>query len=195
MLLQNRIISVIVMFFILSIGLTFGKSNSDSKSYENFALYDINSNLHSLKDFTNKKSIVIIFVSTQCPVSNAYNSRMESLYHKYKDEFSFVGINSNKQENISEIKKHAVDNSLDFVILKDSSNIVADKFEATVTPEVYILDNSYNLLYHGRIDDSRRKDNIEVHDLSNALEEIKSGKEVTVKRTKAFGCSIKRVGK
>lgn len=195
MLLQNRIISIIVTFFILSIGLTFGKSNSDSKSYENFALFDFNKKLHSLEDFSNKKGIVIIFVSIQCPVSNAYNSRMENLFNQYGSEFSFIGINSNKGEEISEIKKHADENNLKFVILKDSSNIIADKFESSFTPEVYILDNSYNLLYHGRIDDSRRKNNIEVHDLSNALEEISAGKEVTVKETKAFGCSIKRIRK
>lgn len=194
MLLQNRIILIIVTLFLLFVGPAMGQSNSNTKSYENFSLYDYNKNLHSLKDLSNKKGIVIIFVSIQCPVSNAYNSRMESLFNQYGDEFSFIGINSNREEDIPEIKEHALDNGLNFVILKDSSNIIADKFEASFTPEVYVLDNSFNLLYHGRIDDSRRKDNIEVNDLSNALDEIIAGKDVTVKKTKAFGCSIKRVG-
>ena len=48
-------------------------------------------------------------------------------------------------------------------------------------------------VYHGRIDDSRREDDVEVKDLRNALDEIMNGEEVSVKNTKAFGCSIKRV--
>ncbi len=184
-----------VFIFVLFLGFTQLNNNPDIKSYENFSLYDYNNNLHSLKDFSNKKGIVILFVSTQCPVSNAYNTRMASLFEKYGSEFAFIGINSNKQEDIAEIKKHAADNKLNFVILKDSSNIIADKFEASVTPEVYVLNNNFNLLYHGRIDDSRREDKVEIHDLSNVLNSIKSGKEVSVKETKAFGCSIKRIRK
>ena len=78
-------------------------------------------------------------------------------------------------------------------MLKDSSNIIADKFNASFTPEVYVLNNEFVQLYHGRIDDSRRESDIEVSDLRNALNEIKEGKQVSIKKTKAFGCTIKRV--
>lgn len=191
---QKRIL--LSVFILLALSLGFAHLNSyPIKVYENFSLYDVNNKLHSLKDFSNKNGIVIIFVATQCPVSNAYNSRMESLFDKYGNDFSFIAINSNKQEDITEIKNHAADNNLNFVILKDSSNIIADKFEASFTPEVYVVSNDFNLLYHGRIDDSRREDQVEIHDLANVLNEIKAGKDVSVKETKAFGCSIKRVGK
>lgn len=166
-----------------------------NKKYENFVLNDYNNKSFSLKDFTNKKGIVIIFVSTQCPVSNAYNKRMANIYNKFKNDFSFIGINSNKNENVSKIKKHASENKLEFVILKDEKNIIADKFEASFTPEVYVLNNDYELLYHGRIDDSRREADVENHDLTYTLKEIKAGKEVSVRETKAFGCSIKRIEK
>ena len=190
---KSIVFSMILSFFLL--GFTNSNNNPENKVYENFSLYNFNHELHHLKDFSDKKGIIIIFVSTQCPVSNAYNSRMASLFDKYGSEFSFIGINSNKKEDVAEIKKHAADNKLNFVILKDSSNIIADRFEASFTPEVYVLNNKLNLLYHGRIDDSRREDKVEIHDLSNVLNEIKAGKEVSVKETKAFGCSIKRIGK
>ena len=184
------ILSTILFFF-----LTISAIGQEEKKYENFSLYDYNNNEHSLEDFANKKGIVVLFVATQCPVSNAYNSRMAELYNHFKDDFSFIGINSNKQEDVEEIKTHASENNLDFVILKDSNNVIADKFDASFTPEIYILNNNFEQLYHGRIDDSRKKENIEVEDLKNALIEIKEGKEVSVKETKAFGCSIKRVDK
>jgi peroxiredoxin len=161
---------------------------------ENFKLKDYNGKEHSLSDYKNSKAIVLIFVATECPISNDYNSRMAELYNNYKDQdVAFIGINSNKQESVPDIKEHAKKNKLEFPILKDEKNKIADKFEASVTPEVYILNSDYEILYHGRIDDSRDKSQISQKDLSRALDEILSGKPVSNKQTKAFGCTIKRV--
>lgn len=191
----NRKIYFAVLFLTLPL-LIFGNNGagkSEATTYKNFSLYDYNNNLHNLKDFTDKKGIVIIFISTKCPISNDYNARMAKLFKEFGNDFSFIGINSNKTEDVKEIKDHAEDNDLKFVILKDKNNIIADQFSASFTPEVYVLDNGYAQLYHGRIDDSRRIDDVEKDDLRNVLNEIKEGKEVSVKETKAFGCTIKRV--
>lgn len=194
---STRIRSYLILIGILISSSLCASNNgkSESKIFENFSLYDYNNKIYSLKDFADKQGIVMIFISIQCPVSNAYNSRMNELFTNYNGKFSIIGINSNKQEDVEKIKEHAKDNGLDFVILKDSNNIIADKFNASSTPEVYVLSNDYELLYHGRIDDSRRPEDINVKDLQNALNEIAAGKEVTTKETKAFGCSIKRVDK
>ena len=179
-----------LLFFTVSF---YANNPEETKKYENFSLYDYNNKIHSLEDYSNKKGIVILFISTQCPVSNAYNERMAELFDEYGSNFEFFGINSNKNEDISKIKEHSKANNLDFVILKDSNNVIADKFEASFTPEVYVLNNDFLQLYHGRIDDSRREEEIEEKDLMNALNQILKGEEVTVKETKAFGCTIKRI--
>lgn len=189
---KTPIILIVMIITFIATSIVPGQT---TKTYNNFSLYDYNKELHSLEDFTNKEGIVVLFVATQCPVSNDYNGRMAELFNQFKDDFSFVGINSNKQEDIEEIKTHASKNNLDFVILKDSNNVIADNFGASFTPEIYVLSNNFEQLYHGRIDDSRKEENIEVEDLKNALLEIKLGKEVSVKETKAFGCTIKRVDK
>lgn len=146
-------------------------------------------------DFEDKKAVVLIFVSTQCPVSNAYNERMEALHKKYSDQIPVIGINSNKAESVENIKDHALKNSLTFPILKDNKNSYADSLKASFTPEVYVFSGKGKLLYHGRIDDSRRDDKVKTRDLANALIEILAGKNVTVTETKAFGCTIKRIKK
>jgi peroxiredoxin len=189
---QSNFLFLIILLISLTSSLLL---ESEKKVFKNFSLYDVNNNLYSLEDFADKKGILILFISVQCPISNDYNSRMAELFDEFGNTFSFVGINSNKSENIEEIKEHASENNLKFKILKDSNNVVADIFEASFTPEIYVLNNKYELLYHGRIDDSKREENIEVKDLQNALSEIKAGKEVSVKKTKAFGCTIKRVSK
>jgi len=161
---------------------------------DDFSLTDYNGNKHSLSDYNDSKAIVVIFVATECPVSNDYNSRMENLFKKYNQkEIAFLGINSNKAESVEMIKEHANENGLTFTILKDEKNIIADKFEASFTPEVYILNSDFNILYHGRIDNARKESEVVTKDLENALNEILAGKEVTKNVTKAFGCSIKRI--
>lgn len=162
---------------------------------ENFSLIDYNGKKISLADYKNSKAIVLIFISTQCPVSNAYNERMASLHNDYSTKnIALLGINSNKAETPEEIKEHAQEQRFGFTILKDVNNIIADKFQASHTPEVYIIHpTTFAVLYHGRIDDSQRETKVQSKDLRAALDEIIAGKSITNKETKAFGCSIKRV--
>lgn len=170
------------------------KNSGTGNKYESFTLTDYNGNSHSLSDYIESKAIVIMFIATKCPVSNAYNSRMEKVFNDYKNKkITFLGINSNKAEDVQEIRDHAKDNELTFTILKDEKNIIADKFDASFTPEIYVLSNNFELLYHGRIDDSRRESEVKVTDLRNALDEILSGENVSNPETKAFGCTIKRI--
>ncbi len=160
-----------------------------------FTLADAKGATHSLADLGGDKGTVIIWVSTQCPVSNAYNERMAELAKTYTDKgFRFVGINSNKAEGVSEIASHAEDNGFTFPILKDEKNVIADKYGASVTPEVYVLDPKGVLVYHGRIDDSQKPSEVKSKDLAAALDAIIAGKPVPKAESKAFGCSIKRVG-
>ncbi len=185
---------VVVLLSIALLPNNFSSSFDSGDKFESFTLTDYEGNKHSLSDYTESKAIVIMFIATKCPVSNDYNSRMEKVFNDYKDkEVTFLGINSNKAEDISEIKIHAKDNELTFTILKDEKNIIADKFEASYTPEIFVLSNDFELLYHGRIDDSRRESEVKATDLRNALDEILSGQSVSKPETKAFGCTIKRI--
>ncbi|MCO6472143.1 MAG: thioredoxin family protein [Melioribacteraceae bacterium] len=184
--------TLLALLLTVSSALNINAGNGDK--VENFVLKDYNGTEHSLSDYKDSKAIVLLFVATQCPVSNAYNSRMAALHEKYSEkEIAFIGINSNKQEDAEEVKNHAEENGLNFPILKDPNNIIADKFKAQVTPEIFVLSPEFEILYHGRIDDSQRETEITSKDLEKALEAILDGEEIPVKTTKAFGCTIKRV--
>lgn len=138
---------------------------------------------------------VVMFIATECPVSNAYNERMAALATAYTPKnISFVGVNSNKAESVARIAEHSASSGFAFPVVKDSANIVADNYAAQVTPEIFVLDSTAHLRYHGRIDDDRKAKNITSQDLKNALEALLAGKPVPATETKAFGCSIKRAG-
>ena len=161
---------------------------------DDFKLPDTDGKEHSLKSLAGAKGAVILFIATKCPVSNAYNERMEKLAQEYKAKgINFIGINSNNTEPASEVKSHAGEKGLTFTILKDDGNKIADRLGATRTPEAYALDVNMKLVYHGRIDNSQKVEGITSEDLRDALNEMLAGKAVTKTGGAAFGCTIKRV--
>jgi len=160
---------------------------------EEFTLPDVDGRDHSLKSIKGKNGTVLIFISVQCPVSNAYNERMEKLAADYKSKgISVIGVNANSSEDAGAVKAHATEKGLTFTILKDPGNKLADKLGATRTPEAYFLDGNNKLLYHGRIDNSQNPAAIESSDLRTALEAALAGKPIEKTEAKAFGCTIKR---
>jgi len=160
---------------------------------EDFTLPDVDSKDHSLKSLAGKNGTVLIFIAVQCPVSNAYNERMEKLGQDYRARgINVIGINSNVKEDAAAVKAHAAEHNLTFTILKDPVNKIADKLGASVTPEAYFLDANNKLLYHGRIDNARNPEQIETSDLRNALDAALAGKAIEKTEAKAFGCTIKR---
>ena len=158
-----------------------------------FKLPDADGREHTLASLKGKSGTVLIFVATRCPVSNAYNGRMQKLAEDYRARgVNVVGINSNSTEPAAEVKSHAAEKGLKFTILKDAGNLVADRFDAQVTPEAYLIDASGKLVYRGRIDNARTGYLITATELRDAMEATLAGKPVEKAEAKAFGCSIKR---
>jgi len=160
---------------------------------EDFALPSVDGQDKSLASLKGKNGTVLIFISVQCPVSNAYNERMEKLAQDYKAKgINVIGINSNVSEDLGAVKDHAAAKGLTFAILKDPGNKIADKLGATRTPEVYFLDANNKLVYHGRIDNNQNPDQIESNDLRAAIDASLAKKPIEKTESKAFGCTIKR---
>ena len=82
-----------------------------------------------------------------------------------------------------------------FPYLLDEGQKIYPQYGATKTPHVYILEKENNELivkYIGAIDDNYQDVNaVEEKFVENAVDELLAGEEVSVKTTKAIGCSIK----
>lgn len=161
---------------------------------EDFTLPDTDGKNHTLSSLKGKNGAVLIFISAQCPISNGYNQRMAKLAADYAARgINVIGINSNNTESVADVKAHAADKHLDFTILKDPGNKIADLLGAQHTPEAYYLDANNKLQYHGRIDNSMNPARIESNDLRDALDSALAGKPIQKTTSLAFGCAIKRV--
>jgi mono/diheme cytochrome c family protein len=98
---------------------------------------------------------------------------------------------------LKELNAYVQRHNITFPMLKDVGNRLADVVGATRTPEVYLLDASGVVQYHGRIDDQYgigyAREKPQRSDLSLAIDELISGSPVTVAQTDAVGCFIGKV--
>lgn len=152
----------------------------------------------SLNKFANKKAIVVAFLGTECPLAKLYGPRLEKLQQTFgTDDVAVIGINSNKQDSLTEVLAYSHRHKITFQMLKDLGNKVADAFAAERTPEVFLLDSTFAVRYHGRIDDqyyvggSRARP--EISELSDAIKQLLAGENITVTETPVEGCHIGRV--
>jgi peroxiredoxin len=173
----------------------FGQQFKIGSQVSDFSVSDLNGNpvpFSALKGDTT----VVIFISTRCPVSNAYNDRMSAVYRDYSAKrVKFVFLNSNQNEPASEVEQHAREHGLAFPVYKDVNNTAADLFGAEFTPTTYVVDRSGTVRYQGRIDDAQNPARIHSQDLRTAIDAVLNGAPVANPQTKAFGCTIKRVKK
>ena len=171
---------------------------SAADSTHTFELPDSEGKPFELATDTDFAVTVVCFLGTECPMARLYGPRVSKMAQEFLDDnVQFVGVISNRQDSVADIRKYVKKHKLTFPVLHDAGNKIADQFEATRTPEVFVLDQSLNVVYQGRIDDqyapgvARVKP--ECRDLHNAISELLAGKPVTVAHTIASGCLIGRV--
>ena len=156
-----------------------------------FEVLDLHGGSHSFASLRGDTTVVV-FISTRCPVSNAYNQRLEAVYKDYSAKgVKFVFVNANFNESMKEVAEHANQVGFAFPVYKDPGK-VAVLFNAQVTPETYVIDKQGIVRYHGAIDDAQNEARIKKQSLRAALDEVLAGHAVTVVETKAFGCTVKR---
>ncbi|CAG0941249.1 glutathione peroxidase [Candidatus Brocadiaceae bacterium] len=169
----------------------------------NFKLTDSKGTAHSLSDFAGKY-VVLEWINFDCPfVKKHYNSKnMQNLQKQYTAKgVVWLQINSSaegKQGNFSseEInKRNAEHGSNATAYLIDADGTVGKLYGAKTTPHMYVINPKGTLIYAGAIDDkpSSKVEDIEgaVNYVANALDAAHAGKEVAVKTTAPYGCSVK----
>ncbi len=211
--LSSLALSAAVAVFVSSAAAVETKSDAskspDTKSLvggkvDNFALKDFRGQPHSLSDFKDKKAVVVVFLGAECPLAKLYAPRLQQMSEEFAAKgIAFVGIDANRQDSPTELDAYARIHQVKFPILKDVGNTVADRFGATRTPEVFVLDPQGIVRYHGRIDGQYSfgagvgyaQPKLERRDLAEALTELTAGKPISVASTEVKGCLIGRVRK
>lgn len=100
------------------------------------------------------KIVVLVFVRTDCPISNRYAPAIRRISAKYEGKAAFWLVYPDKSESAEKIRQHEREYSYKLPALRDPQRTLVKLAQARVTPEVAVFDTSRHLTYHGRIDDS-----------------------------------------
>ncbi|WP_432411816.1 redoxin domain-containing protein [Rasiella sp. SM2506] len=152
-------------------------------------------NLSFIKISENKKkTYVVIFLGTDCPISQKYVHTLREMHTNYANDITLFGIVPN---NFSDKKISAFKNDfkIPFEILRDADNKFAKEFNATVTPESFLFDSNGIVYYDGAIDDwfyalGRNKLKPNNTYLINAIEDLINGRPILANHIDAIGCFI-----
>lgn len=151
---------------------------------------------YSLAECREAKAVVLIFLGTECPVSNGYAPELARLAKRYGEAgVRFFGIHADPEVTADIARTHANEYGLPFSILLDPKQKLAGEARATTMPEAVVLKADGQILYRGRIDnrytaEGKRRDQVTVHNLAAALDAVLAGKAVAHAETKAFGCPL-----
>lgn len=209
-------LSVVVLLALISLGsgeistphhsnqsktsITDGYSIGDEAT--NFELKNVDGKMVSLSDYPHAKGFIVIFTCNTCPYAVASEQRIVSLDKEFKKKgYPVIAINPNNPEvqpddTYELMQKKAKEAGFTFPYLYDDSQTIYAKYGAKKTPHVYLLqkENGKNIVkYIGAIDDNvRSADAVKERFVANAVNELLAGKEVSVKETKAIGCTVKQ---
>ena len=154
-------------------------------------------NVVALSDFRGAKLRVVVFLGTQCPIGNAYLPDLMDFQKRYRDQsVQVIGINAMLSDTEKSIAKHCAEYHIDFPVLVDQTQAVADQFGVVRIPTVFVVDVRNRIQYIGRIDDrigiGFHRDTARRSDLEQAVQEILAGKAVSIPQTQVEGCKITR---
>lgn len=162
----------------------------------NFALTDAKGQQHTSADWNGQKAVVLVFLNTDCPVSNFYCSEYTRLVKAFAGKrVLFYGIHPDPYVTAEDAAKHAAEYGLPFPVLLDPTHVVTRQTGVKVVPEAVVLSAVGRIVYRGRIDDRYnaagvRREIPTTRDLEEALAAVVAGKKPAVAETKAFGCPL-----
>ena len=141
------------------------------------------------------KMEAFVFVSPECPISEAILLNLKQLDSAYSDSvLSIKLVVPGKLYSDIEIDSFRRVNNLQFELIKDSNAVLVKRFGASITPEVFLIKDK-ELLYSGAIDD-RALDNDIIRQsakkfyLRDAIDLTLRNKKISLKKTEAIGCYI-----
>jgi len=153
----------------------------------------------SLADFADKPALLVMFICNHCPYVKHVQSELGQVAADFAPRgLAVVAINSNSLEQHPEdgpqhMKELALSEEWGFPFLFDETQDVAKKYMAACTPDFFLFDGDFSLVYRGQLDDSRPSTDVPVtgRDLRAAIDSVLAGEMVSEEQKPSMGCNIK----
>ena len=141
------------------------------------------------------KVVVLVFVRTDCPVSNRYAPLVQEMSAKYSREAAFWLVFPDKNESAESIRSYLQEYGYKLSALRDPQHALVEKSRVKVTPEVAVFNAKREMVYHGRIDNlyrdfGRARRAATTHELADAIEAAIKGVATSAAAVDGIGCFI-----
>lgn len=159
-----------------------------------FSSVCITTNLFSQTSYT-----AYIFMAEECPVCNYLGKTLNKLSTEYQDDVKFIAVFPQRMSNYKTASLFRKKYDLAFFDVEiDHDQSITKKYNATVTPEVVLVDQLDTILYQGRINNSyaapgRMRHGKVTEDLEKAIIMAIDGKSVSKPWPDPIGCYITRI--
>jgi peroxiredoxin len=163
-----------------------------------FSLKNVDGEMVSMDSYKDAKGFMIIFTCNSCPYSVAYEDRIIALHEKYaKKGVPVIAINPNDdvkspKDSFDKMIERAEEKGFPFPYVYDDTQEITKSYGATNTPHVYVLDAERTVKYIGAIDNNTKSaKSADKKYVEDAVDAVINKEEVSEKKTKAIGCTIK----
>ncbi len=121
---------------------------NSTQAAPDFKLKDINGKEVALKDYKNKKTVLLVFWATWCVYCRQEIPEVIKLKEQYKGkDLEILGINI--QEPAQTVKAFAEKTGINYNILLDIQGEAARSFEVQGIPMNVLIDKKGNIIYGG----------------------------------------------
>jgi peroxiredoxin len=137
--------------------------------------------------------VVLVFLANHCPVVTAYEDRIIDLANEFKGKnVKFVGVSVNRMDSdrLPAIKERVKTKGYNFVYGFDESQKIGKAYNATKTPQFFVLDKDRVIRYTGALDDNQNESKVTKTYVKDAVNALLSGETIEVTETRAEGCGI-----
>lgn len=139
--------------------------------------------------------VAIVWLSPECPLCKNYTKPLNELSRKYAGRLTVIGVFPGHWYKEQDYREFQQKYQVFFPLLTDRKNTLGQRWRATVTPEVVLMDSTRKVLYQGAIDNwatklGQTKVNATEHYLEDAITNTIAGRAVNPTVTKPVGCFI-----
>jgi len=153
----------------------------------------------ALQDFNGKRGLMVAFICNHCPYVKLIQQGLIDYARDYQAQgIAVVAINANDVANYPDDapEKMAVEAErlgYPFPYLYDETQAVAKAYQAACTPDLFLFDGDFKLVYRGQFDASRPNADIPVTgvDLRRATDALLNGVAPLAEQIPSLGCNIK----
>ena len=174
-------------------------SVGDKAPKTSYEMTEISGRTVSLESMKRDNGLLVMFSCNTCPFVLGWEDRYPELAEAcVANGIGMVVVNSNEakrkgDDSMEQMKSHAKDKGYNFAYAVDTDSELAKAFGATKTPQAFLFNAEMTLMYEGAIDDNMKdKANAEPY-LMEAISAVAKGMKPDPEKTKAVGCSIKKM--